>query len=141
MYKLFVTIFCILVFSYTLMGQIYEQEAEAAILDSLQILEDFQASQNKYVRMEKSGVLKCTVTVVEDDWYKLKINYRAFGSDKEEYLIDTRDYLQENKNHLIDNLPTLEVGTVVFRINGPNDWTYDTYLDNKNCQYILNRNY
>ena len=32
----------------------------------------------------------------------------------------------------IEDLPNLEVGTVVIRVNGKNDWTYETYGDTKN---------
>jgi hypothetical protein len=29
----------------------------------------------------------------------------------------------------MDNLPTLEVGTIVIRVNDEKDWTYETYKD------------
>ena len=42
----------------------------------------------------------------------------------EKYLID------KNKRY-IEDLPNLEVGTVVIRVNGKDDWIYETYRDSK----------
>jgi membrane-bound ClpP family serine protease len=36
-------------------------------------------------------------------------------------------YLYQNSKRYIEDLPTLETGTVIFRINGKDDWTYETY--------------
>lgn len=41
-------------------------------------------------------------------------------------------YLIEHKKRYIEDLPNLEVGTVVIRVNGKNDWTYETYGGTKN---------
>ena len=45
---------------------------------------------------------------------------------------EVEKYLIENKKRYIEDLPNLEVGTVVIRVNGKNDWTYETYGDTKN---------
>jgi len=45
---------------------------------------------------------------------------------------DVEKYLIENNKRYIEDLPNLEVGTVVIRVNGKNDWTYETYGDTKN---------
>lgn len=87
MYKLFLSIFCILVFISPLQGQIAKQEAETALFDSLFLLQDSAASSGQFVRMETSGSLKWIVSMEEEGWYNFKINYRAFGGEKEEYLI------------------------------------------------------
>jgi len=46
----------------------------------------------------------------------------------QKYLIESREYLLKSKNHFVENLPALEVGTTVFRINSQSDWTFDTYI-------------
>ncbi|MBN2088317.1 MBL fold metallo-hydrolase, partial [candidate division KSB1 bacterium] len=45
---------------------------------------------------------------------------------------EVEKYLIENNERYIEDLPNLEVGTVVIRVNGKNDWTYETYGDTKN---------
>ena len=87
MYKIIASIFCILMFLSPLKGQIIVQEAETASYDSLSLLQDSDASAGQFVRMEKSGSLDWSVSMKEEGWYNLKINYRAFGGEKEQYLI------------------------------------------------------
>lgn len=38
-------------------------------------------------------------------------------------------YLKSNKKRFVDVLPALEVGTSVIRVNGKDDWTYETYRE------------
>jgi len=45
---------------------------------------------------------------------------------------EVEKYLIENQKRYIEDLPNLEVGTVVIRVNGKNDWTHETYKDTKN---------
>ncbi len=45
---------------------------------------------------------------------------------------EVEKYLIENKKRYIEDLPNLEVGTVVIRANGKNDWTCETYWDTNN---------
>ncbi|MBN1153640.1 hypothetical protein JXB12_01825, partial [candidate division KSB1 bacterium] len=87
MRKLFLSILSILIFTSPLRGQIYKQEAEAALFDSLLLLHDSDASEGRFVRMEQSGSLKWIASMDEEGWYKININYRAFNGEKEEYLI------------------------------------------------------
>ena len=87
MHKLFLSLFSTLFFLSPLHGQIYEQEAETALFDSLLLLNDSDASNEQFVRMEKNGYLKWLVSMEEEGWYTIKINYRAFGGEKEEYFI------------------------------------------------------
>lgn len=42
-------------------------------------------------------------------------------------------YEKRQKNHNIEVLPALEVGTIVFRVNGKNEWDYETYFDYGHC--------
>jgi len=68
-------------------AQIFEQEAETVSYDSLLLLSDSTASEGRFLRMEKSGWLKWKVILAEAGWYTLEFRYRAFGGDKEEYLV------------------------------------------------------
>ncbi|MBN2090142.1 hypothetical protein JW964_11025, partial [candidate division KSB1 bacterium] len=45
---------------------------------------------------------------------------------------EVENYLIQNETRYIEDLPNLEVGTVVIRVNGKNDWNYETYWDTKN---------
>ncbi len=45
---------------------------------------------------------------------------------------EVENYLIKNEKRYIEDLPNLEVGTVVIRVNGRNDWSYETYVDTKN---------
>lgn len=45
------------------------------------------------------------------------------------YLQNTVKWLLENKNKVVENLPMLEVGTAVIRVNSADDWSYETYKD------------
>ncbi len=38
-------------------------------------------------------------------------------------------WLRKNNKRFIEAVPSLEVGTVVIRVNDANDWTYETYKD------------
>jgi beta-lactamase superfamily II metal-dependent hydrolase len=51
---------------------------------------------------------------------------RAYMEDFKE---KTVGYLLENKKNFLEDLLTLETGTVVIRVNGQDDWTYETYYD------------
>ncbi|MCI0496086.1 MBL fold metallo-hydrolase, partial [candidate division KSB1 bacterium] len=44
---------------------------------------------------------------------------------------EVEKYLIENNKRYIEDLPNLEVGTVVIRVNGKYDWSYETYRDTK----------
>ena len=44
---------------------------------------------------------------------------------------EVEKYLIENQKRYKEDLPNLEVGTVVIRVNGKNDWTYETYQHTK----------
>jgi len=45
------------------------------------------------------------------------------------YQIQTEQWLKDNGKRLIETLPTVEVGTVVIRVNSGEDWTYEVYGD------------
>ncbi|MCK4640822.1 MAG: MBL fold metallo-hydrolase [Candidatus Marinimicrobia bacterium] len=47
------------------------------------------------------------------------------------YLIESVEWLRENKQHVIETLPAIEVGTCVIRVNSGNDWDYETYKDSE----------
>ncbi|MFH1194818.1 MAG: CBM35 domain-containing protein [bacterium] len=53
----------------------------------------------------------------------------------QDFKIETEKYLIENKKKYIEDLPAFEVGTTVIRINGKDDWTYETYK-NSNITFI-----
>ena len=47
----------------------------------------------------------------------------------EKYLKQSVNWLKENKNKIVENLPMIEVGTAVIRVNSSDDWSYETYKD------------
>lgn len=47
----------------------------------------------------------------------------------EKYLKQSVNWLKENNNKVVENLPMLEVGTAVIRVNSGDDWSYETYKD------------
>ncbi len=47
------------------------------------------------------------------------------------YLREAVDWLRENEHHIVENLPAIEVGTTVIRVDSGEDWSYETYKDNK----------
>jgi competence protein ComEC len=53
------------------------------------------------------------------------------------YMVDFREkvepFLRERTNGTAEVLPCIDVGTVVIRVNGRDDWTYETYADTKNA--------
>ena len=44
---------------------------------------------------------------------------------------DTEKYWRSNNSGYREALPTLEVGTVVLRIRGQNDWSFETHQENE----------
>ena len=50
---------------------------------------------------------------------------------------DVEAYLRTKSNRYIEALFALEVGTVVLRVNGKDDWSYETYRDTKNANIPL----
>jgi hypothetical protein len=62
-------------------------EAEAAKYKGLLLLEDSTASSGKYLRMKDTGRIVWNVLTDTSTWHELTFRYRAFGGDKEEYVI------------------------------------------------------
>jgi beta-lactamase superfamily II metal-dependent hydrolase len=42
-------------------------------------------------------------------------------------------FLRKERDGAMEMLPSLEVGTVVIRVNGKDDWSFETYADTKNA--------
>lgn len=54
----------------------------------------------------------------------------------EDFRRDVVKFLNEKKLHSIEDLANHEVGTIVFRINGKDDWSYETYSGYTNEEVI-----
>ncbi len=87
MYKIIFSSFVFFALVLSLKSQVLMQEAESSVFDSLIVMQDENASAGQFLRMEKSGSLKWISFIEKEDWYNLKIQYRAFGGEKEEYLV------------------------------------------------------
>jgi competence protein ComEC len=47
----------------------------------------------------------------------------------EKYKKEVEDILNKRREHPVETLPALEVGTIVIRVNNAEDWWYETYID------------
>jgi len=47
------------------------------------------------------------------------------------YLLETVKWLQDNEAKTVENLPAIEVGTTVIRVNSVDDWNYETYKNSE----------
>ncbi|MCF8262488.1 MAG: MBL fold metallo-hydrolase [Melioribacteraceae bacterium] len=88
-------VFPILLFALLLSPLVYSQnrnfpqkiEAEAAGLDSVLVLNQAEASGNYFVRIENKGEINWEFYLEKAGWFEISFRYRAFGGEKEEFLI------------------------------------------------------
>lgn len=64
----------------------------------------------------------------------------ARGAFADVYREKTEKVLYAAHARLIETLLTLETGTVIVRVNGPDDWNYETYRENKDIFIPGSRN-
>jgi beta-lactamase superfamily II metal-dependent hydrolase len=87
MYRRTKFVVIILLITYSLSARVYFGEAEDNEFKSMSIQTDSTASGGKYLKMLDSGFVKWNVIVEQSGWYELSLGYRAFGGDKEEFLV------------------------------------------------------
>ena len=66
-------------------------EAESAMVDCFNIVDDSTASGNQFLKMEDSGYVLWKVRVPEEGYYGINIRYRAPEGSKEQYLLKNDD--------------------------------------------------
>jgi hypothetical protein len=62
-------------------------KAETANNKGLLLLKDSTASSGKFLRMKDTGSITWNVLTDTSTWYELVFRYRAFGGEKEEYIV------------------------------------------------------